>query len=378
MENLIKPNQAVVDLREYKVASHEIWMESPQKRNEYLKIDWNESTIEPSPLVDKRIRELIDGGHFYYLYPQCKNDQLLDSISKYTGLPCENLQYFASSDSLEEYICRAFLDRFSRVLILSPSYDNFRLDAESAGAEILYSDMPRSFEFSESLFENDLNNYLPDFVYICNPNNPTGHQLSKEYIEHLLTSYPKTMFLIDEAYWEFSGITCQKLVLKYGNILITRTFSKAFGLANFRIGYLISSVENVRTINKIRNSKNITTFSQVAAMAALEDADYMWKYVEEVKQAREYTIHELKKFANIGKPYESQANFIMFECLSANIKESLLSYLKQHNIFIRNITQRPSVLRCVRLSIGTSEQMKRVVECFKDFSDSINTDGSNL
>lgn len=371
MNNIIVPNRQIIDLREYKVASHEIWQEEPQKREEYLKLDWNESTIEPAPSVDKRIKELVNEGHFYNLYPQCKNDELISALSKYNGLTRDHIQYFASSDSLEEYICRVFLNSFSRVMILAPSYDNFRLDAESAGAEIIYSDMPKSFDFSETLFENDLSNYQPDFVYICNPNNPTGHQLSVSYIERLLNKYPKTMFLVDEAYWEFSGITCQELVLSYGNILISRTFSKAFGLANFRIGYLISCTENVNSINKIRNSKNINTFSQVAAVAALEDTDYMWNYVKEVKKAREYTYFELQKLSKIGRVFFSSANFIMLECRTGTIKEGLLEYLKKNKIFIRNLTQRPSVLKCVRLSIGTQEQMRRVVNCIKEYSNGL-------
>ena len=139
-------------------------------------------------------------------------------------------------------------------------------------------------------------------VYICNPNNPTGNVHSKEYIEYLLEEYPDTLFLVDEAYYEFSGITVKDLVLRYDNLLISRTMSKAFALANFRLGYLIASKDNIQFINKIRNPKNLSTLAQEAACAALSDVDYMWRYVEEVKRGKAFSLDASTASLSISIP----------------------------------------------------------------------------
>ena len=224
-----KVNKFIKDIREYKLVPQEIWTMNKQHRLTSLKLDWNESTIGPSPKVADRMKELLNEG-IYNIYPNTNNKTLVESIAAYSNLPCEYIQYFASSDSLHEYICRLYLNQYSRVLILSPSYDNFRLTAESFGAEIIYSDLSTDFRFNRELFEQDIKNYKPSLVYICNPNNPTGTQHNIEYIEYLLINFDKTLFLIDEAYWEFSGITAKNLVKKYRNILISRTFSPGMGV----------------------------------------------------------------------------------------------------------------------------------------------------
>ena len=105
------PNKYLRNLKPYKLASHKIWAVSPDKRAEILKLDWNEATVPPSPKVRERIVELMTETDFFNLYPSTKNERLLSLLSNYTGLPEENLQYFASSDSLHEYICKVFISK---------------------------------------------------------------------------------------------------------------------------------------------------------------------------------------------------------------------------------------------------------------------------
>jgi len=286
------PNKYLRNLAPYKLASHTIWSVEPSKRNEMLKLDWNEATMPPSPLVKQRILELLNEPDCFHLYPTVKNEKLLKALADYVGLPVENIQYFASSDALHEYICKVFISVGDPVMILGPSYDNFRLTCQANGADVFFSEYNADFSFDADRFENDIRQKEPAVVYICNPNNPTGNRHSYDYIEHLLNEFTDTLFLVDEAYYEFSGLSVKDLVLKYDNLLISRTMSKAFALANFRVGYLIASKENVQFVNRIRNPKNISTLAQVAALAALEDVDHMWTYVQEVLKGKQYFIEK--------------------------------------------------------------------------------------
>ena len=361
------PNKYLRNLKPYKLASHKIWSVQPEQRAEVLKLDWNESTIAPSPLVAERVKALLEQPSFFNLYPATHNEELIGLLAKYVGLPTENIQYFGSSDVLHEYICKAFISVGDPVMILAPSYDNFRLTCQANGADVYFSYYRDDFTFYAEHFENDIITREPAVVYICNPNNPTGNVHTQEYIEHLLTEYPDTLFLLDEAYYEFAGITCKDLVLKYDNLLISRTMSKAFGIANFRVGYLIASKDNVQFINKIRNPKNLSTFAQVAACAALEDTDYMWRYVDEVHKGQQYFAEACKKWKDDMTNHPSHGNFTLVEFKSYEAKIALLNYLAEHNIFVRDTTQAPSVRNCFRITIGNKEQMEKVVQVINQY-----------
>ena len=360
------PNKYLRNISPYKLASHAIWSVSPREREEMLKLDWNEATIAPSPLVKQRITELLSQPDFFHLYPTTNNERLLSLLADYVGLPVENVQYFASSDALHEYICKVFISVGDPVMILGPSYDNFRLTCQANGADVFFSNYEEDFSFDSIKFERDIIEKEPAVVYICNPNNPTGNQHSVEYIEHLLKEFPDTLFLIDEAYCEFSGVTAKDLVLKYDNILISRTMSKAFALANFRFGYLISSKENVQFINRIRNPKNISTITQTAAVAALEDVEYMLNYVQEVREGKKYFLAEMAKYHQVHV-YNSHGNFVLIQFESYEEKISLLRYLAEHNIFVRDTMQSPIVWNCFRVTCGTKQQMEQVLETIKSY-----------
>lgn len=360
-------NKYLRNLKPYKLASHKIWAVTPQERTGILKLDWNEATIPPSPKVADRIKALMEGPSFFNLYPTTKNDVLLDVIAKYAGVPVANVQYFGSSDVLHEYICKVFVSVGDPVLILGPSYDNFRLTCQANGAEVTFFRYDRDFTFDAEAFEKTLTEKEPSLVYICNPNNPTGNFHKASYIKHLLEAFPETLFLIDEAYCEFAEASAKDLTLNHGNILVTRTLSKAFALANFRVGYLISSEENIRSIGKIRNPKNLGTISQEAAIAALEDVAYMKAYVAEVHKGQDYFIKASEKFANHYKVFPSRGNFNLLRFSSKAEKQALLEYLAQNNIFVRDTTQDPIVEDCFRVTMGTREQMERVISVIEQY-----------
>lgn len=361
------PNKYLRNLKPYKLASHRIWSVEPDERKSILKLDWNEATIPPSPVVFNDINKLLSEPAFFNLYPATNNEKLLEKISSYVDLPVENVQYFASSDALHEYICKVYISVGDPVMILGPSYDNFRLTCQANGAEVFFSNYEEDFSFSADKFETDIRAIEPAVVYICNPNNPTGNLHSKDYIEHLLQNFPDTLFLIDEAYSEFSGVTVKDLVLKYDNILISRTMSKAFALANFRVGFLIASEDNIRFVNRIRNPKNVSTMAQTAAIAALSDLEYMWNYVKEVHKGKSLFEHEICKYSRYFRPYPSSGNFILLQFVSVEDKYALIDYLGRRGIFVRDTTQSPLVKNCFRITMGTQEQMKIVLGAFADY-----------
>lgn len=352
-------------IRPYQPASLKVW--GGTDRDQILKLDWNESTAGPAPGVGKALEALLAEGNFIHLYPATENKKLLEALSGYLNMPEVCIQYFAGSDSLHEYIARGYIGAGDHVLIRWPSYDNFRLTAEAAGASVFYAECDENFSYAVTHLENEIQKIRPSFVYICNPENPTGACMTVETIETLVAKYPESMFLIDEAYSEFSGISAKELVLKYENILISRTMSKAFGLANLRFGYLIASRENIRNISRIRNPKNITTFAQTAALAALSDLPYMVSYVREVCAARKWFLEQISGGFDRQQlcAFPSQGNFVMIRCESTQLKQFLLAGLQKQGIIVRDLNYAESVRTCIRITIGTRVQMDYVYKILK-------------
>lgn len=361
-------NEYLANVRPYKATSQEIWTMPPSEWGKALKLDWNEATIEPPPSVRQAVLNFVDSADFFHLYPATLNGELLGLLSLYAEVPKENIQYFPSSDSLHEYIARLYIGVGDKVLLLWPSYDNFRSTAESCGANIVYFEVGKDFAFDLDALQDAISRETPKIVYISNPNNPVGYSIPTDQVQKLLKDNPNTIFILDEAYAEFSHQTCNKLALSYDNILITHTLSKAFALANVRFGYLVSSVDHIDAINRIRNAKNVPTLTQVAAIAALKVPQYMWDYVQEVDLAKRWFMDKLQcpEMRKWIKVYPSSSNFVMVQCKDIETKSRIFYGLRDRKIYIRQLNQSARLLNCVRVTIGKRDQMKIVFAALCD------------
>lgn len=358
-----KINSFIEDLNPYKVASHKVWEVDSSSRRDMLKLDWNEATIPPSPKVKEALLQVVEDEHSFSLYPNTHNQELLGLLAAYTGVETDELQYFASSDAAHEYVAKLVLTEGSRVLILGPTYDNFRLTCESQGAEVHYAHYSVDFELDSVFLRESIEQLKPDLIYLCNPNNPSGNLLSLELIEELLNDFSGINFLLDEAYYEFSGLTAVSLVKKYSNLFVSRTFSKAFALAGFRAGYMISQRENMELMNRIRNAKNFTTLTQVAIIAALKDVNYMWEYVKEVNKTKEWFSSELETLGL--RVFKSYGNYVLVRFSNETERDEMFQKLASENIFVRSLSHHDYVRSCLRITVGNRVQMDRVLATIK-------------
>lgn len=353
----------IKNLKPYKVSSHKAW--EFEDKSDVLKLDWNEATVPPSPLVKQRLEEAFTNEQLNW-YPDTNNLRLIKLLADYNQVKEDNIQYFASSDSLHEYIVRCFISTTDRVLVLGPTYDNFRAVAESNGAMIQNYQMDGSFIPDIEQLNKDLNLIQPKVFYIVNPNNPTGGLIEEKDIKKLLDNHKETLFIVDEAYFEFSGTTMSHNVQAYDNLIITRTFSKAFALASFRLGYAIANKENIELLNKLRNPKNVSLFAQIAGIAVLEDIEYTKDYVKEVNETKVTFYENLKGFSWL-EPINSKANFIFIKIHDLKIKQQLLEYFCDNKIFIRDYGHIALTQNYVRITVGKKSQMDRVMKALNAF-----------
>lgn len=359
-------NKTLKNTRSYKVSSPKAWEFANDK--EALKLDWNESTIEPSPKVFESIKNTFTKNKWNW-YPNINNTQLIKSISDYCKVAEHNIQYFASSDCLHEYIVRCFVEEKDRILSITPTYDNFRAVAEANGASVFNYSLNPNFILDYEKFQNDLKLIKPKICYIVNPNNPTGTLHNSEDLIKLVLHNKEILFIVDEAYYEFSGQTLAEFVDKCDNLIISRTFSKAFGLASFRIGYTISNKSIINTLNKIRNPKNVSLFAQEAALAALADLDYLDSYVQQINLSKDIFCSFLSKKKWI-KHFKGSGNFIFME-IKGNLKSELIIFLETNKVFVRDYGHIKQTEDYMRITVGTEMQMKKVMDLINLFENKI-------
>jgi histidinol-phosphate aminotransferase len=313
-------------------------------------LDFNERTIPVSPLVKKSLLDFIQKDQIQ-IYPEYNG--LLGRISDYTGLDEESIMISNGSDQGIDLIFRTFTSKADKVIIPSPSFAMFFQCAQIMENEVIKPLYGKDGAFPLAEVLDSINKELKLLV-LCNPNNPTGTIISLKDIEKITQKALKfqTMVFVDEAYFEFSKITVAELVNKYPNLIISRTFSKAFGLASLRIGYLLSRKENIQEMLKTRGPYDVNMPSVVAAQAALMDLISLNQYVDEVMDESKPMMERFFRKNNI-KFYPSCANFILFE--SDNYQK----------IIKKGFRIRPREGK-IRITIGTVRQMKNFINQFKN------------
>jgi histidinol-phosphate aminotransferase len=197
-------------------------------------------------------------------------------------------------------------------------------------------------------------------VLIANPNNPTGTGLSLQDIERILKRARKAAVFIDEAYFEFSGVTALGLIEGSPNLFVSRTFSKVYGMAAMRLGCLFSQAGNIAYLHKAQSPYSVNTLAVLAAQAAIRDTAYTENYVAEVLAARELLCIGLERLKVGYVP--SSANFVLIRAGERAIE--ILDYLRERDILVRDRSyEAPG---CVRITVGTREQTRRLLGALEE------------
>jgi histidinol-phosphate aminotransferase len=237
--------------------------------------------------------------------------------------------------------------------VLKPSYAMYRFYSEVAGASV------REVAYPRDTLSFPLNDFLDALrpetraVLIANPNNPTGTGLSPDGVRLILETVPEAAVLIDEAYFEFSGVSVLPWIREFGNLFVSRTFSKVYGMAGMRCGCLFSCAENVRWLRKAQSPYSVNMLAVIAARAGIQDGDYVRRYVTEILAAREMVGVGLERLGI--RYYPSQANFILFEAGERAIP--IRDALRERGVLVRDRSY--EIPGCVRVTIGTRDQVER-------------------
>lgn len=326
---------------------------SRKSGDEVAKLDWNECTLPIDERFNNILLTSLNEINFFE-YPNINNVKLLEALASYCCVNINNIQIFNGSDSALHHIFATFLNDDSKVLIYYPNYTQVETYIKLYTNKIIYSNIVDPFY--EHNYEFDIIKDV-DVIYFSNPNNPTGVCLDYSSIQQLIETYPNKLFIIDEAYYEFSKKTCSHLVNNFNNLIITRTFSKAFSLASMRLGYICTSPILIEYINKIRNTKEVSSFAQILGLKALENYNYVDDRIKVIVENRE----KFKKILEINKIIftNSEANFVLIKVNDSNYVTKILY---DNDILVRNRGMFYGIENTIRITIGNLDNNKKIID----------------
>jgi histidinol-phosphate aminotransferase len=330
------------------------------KGTEGIFLDANENAFG-SP-VDMEVE-----GHELKLnrYPDTLQIAVKEKLGKIKGLPIENIFLGNGSDEAIDIIFRAFCNPGKdNAIVCPPTYGMYQVSANINDVGVIKVPLiPETFELDTDAILKAVNANTK-LIFICSPNNPTGTEVNLESVQKLLQHF-NGIVVVDEAYINFARYrTFIPELLKYPNLVILQTLSKAWGLAGLRVGMAFASRDIIDVFNKIKPPYNISLVSQKLASGALDNITQVNDWIKQIVSEREKLIADISKLPFVIKVYPSEASFILVKTTDA---KRIYNHLVNHKIVIRDRSNVELCEGCLRITIGTPEENVQVLKSLNEY-----------
>lgn len=294
-------------------------------------------------------------------YPDPLANDLREKIAEVYGLDRNQVLVGNGGDELLFNIALAWGGAGRSFLTTPPTFSVYETNALLTGTAVVQVPRLDDFSLDEAGVLDALKTRDIDFVIITNPNNPTGTTTSVEFLRTAANA-SDALFVVDEAYAEFSDSTMIPLLEELPNLLILRTFSKAYGLAGVRMGYVLGSSQVIRNLSKVRQPYSVDAVSQAIACATLDERTAFEPLIAEIKEQRAWVGDQLRSLEEI-RVYPSDANYILFKVSQA---DQIWDELYEQGILIRNLSNTPGLKDCLRVTMGTPEENQQFMTALKE------------
>jgi len=292
-------------------------------------------------------------------YPDPLQWEVKEQLSKIKNVPVENIFLGNGSDEPIDLLFRAFCEpRIDNVVAIEPTYGMYKVCSAINDVEYRKVLLDENFQFSTEKLLSASNLYTK-IIWLCSPNNPTGNSLNRDEIVRLLNAF-EGIVVLDEAYIDFSSQgSFSGFLSEFPNLVILQTFSKAWGSAAIRLGMAFASVEIIAVLNKIKYPYNINILTQKQALKAIREADQVKNWVDILLTERTSLTGELHKLPMVQHIYPTDANFVLVKVTDAN---AVYQYLVTKSIIVRNRNTVSLCQGCLRITVGTPEENKILIQ----------------
>ncbi len=328
-------------------------------RAEKLRLDFNENTVGCSPAVLRALSRLT--AEQMAIYPEYQETTRL--LARFFGVRPEEMHLTNGIDDALHLIADTFIEKGDSVLVVEPTFDMYRFFAELAGARVIALRYDKEMRFPVDSVVRELrkkSKRKPRVLYIANPNNPTGTLVSPLGLRRILQAASRTLVLVDEAYFDFSGQTILPWIRRYPNLLVARTFSKSAGLAALRVGCLFGKPEILASMRRACTPYPVNTAALVGAEAAIGDPRFLRNYTREVLRSRALLEKGLVRLG--ARIYPSRANFVLADF--GPKAHRLVKALERKGILVRERKDFPRE-GFVRISAGTRADTRKVLRAME-------------
>lgn len=328
-----------------------------------IKLDANENPYPHCNEVLEAARKWIDNKDNFTRYPDTDQNNLRETLGNYYKVAKENIICGVGSDQLIEYILKLFIEPNDIILVPNPSFSMYELSNTINHGKTIRYELDDEFEYSYEQIIELYKEHCPKIIFICTPNNPTGTVIKRDSLLALLEEV-ECPVVLDEAYAEFVEKDFMDLVEKFENLIILKTFSKAFGLAGLRVGYGISSKKMIESINICKAPYNLSAFSADIAESVIKNANYYNDVVFKLNQNREHLISQLANITVIERVFPSEANFVLVRVKNIDV----CKYLEEFKILVRGYGDKGRLANCIRISVGTEQENQRIINVLHTFN----------
>lgn len=340
----------------------------PLGSRDALRLDFNENTVACSPKVSDVLAKISSGS--LTRYPEREPVEAI--VAAHLGIQASQIALTNGVDEAIHVLFEAFLDSNDELLLPVPTYTMYEVYASATDASIVTVQAADDLEFPYKQLLEAITSRTK-VIAIANPNSPAGSIATREQIITIAKRAPQAIVLVDEAYFHFCGETVLDLLDTLPNLVVARTFSKAYGLAGLRIGLLASSTENMHWIRRVLSPYSVNSVALACLPAALDDTAYLNDYVAEVLAARTEFESALD---TIGlRRWPSCANFVLVD-----IGPQHAEFVRRMNaagVLVRDRSNDPGCNGRVRITIGTREQMLRAVQAIQQTVSDLKLNGAN-
>jgi histidinol-phosphate aminotransferase len=339
-------------LRHVKPAVRTVAAYTLAAREAPVKINQNENPFDLPQAVKRRVVEQAMSRP-WSRYPDFDPRELLLALAEFSGWRADGILAGNGSNELIEALLLVTVGEGTPVVIPEPTFTLYALLTSVLGGRAVRVPLGPDLEYDAGAIARARRESGASVTIVCSPNNPTGGVLPKEAVDALARE-SDGLVVVDEAYHEFAGETAVDLLREHDNLVVLRTFSKAMAMAGLRVGYLLASPALVREVNKARLPYNVNFFSQMAALAALQDRRALEENVSRLRRLRDLLFLELAALPGV-RPYPSRANFILVALERAEPKRVFESLYAQ-GVLVRDVTGYKRLSRCLRVSVGSEEE----------------------
>lgn len=331
------------------------------ERDWNIKVNANESNLNMPPMVEERLMARLSSVAFNR-YPNEQVDTLAEQIAANFNLGKENVLIANGSSEILEKLFFAFGGRGRKIVYPQPSFSMYKIYAKFSASTGVPVDLKDDYTFDPVAFVDAVKENKATLAVICSPNNPTGTKIPLADIEYVAKNID-CAFAVDEAYVEFDGGTAVGLMRDYPHMMIARTFSKAYGLASARVGYLLADKKIIEMVGKACMPYHVNVLSAITADIVYQMRD---EYVPRIQMsiAERKRMSELLKQIDGMEIYPSVTNFILVKHPQA---VEINKYLESLGIGVRSFGNAPRLENCLRISMGTREENDTWYKAIKDF-----------